>query len=465
MLPSRCSQLAVHEHAGQDVQDMAATEVARVRRGPNVGRHGPVARSGIQPRPSSPPWASTTSSQANTAQHRAISESVTTGVRRVGLASRSGITVDRRSVSSSASSWAWASWPAPSSARGAGDATGVSSGASSSRALFRPLLEIHHRVEGASASAAGARQPLEVRPLVDVAGDWYWPRYFRRTCRRRRSGGWWRRTRTGGRCACRVAVREDRRRQHRVVARRAELRVPGRIRLPARRRDHAADLAVLGGVDVAVDSRSVKPSTGRSVGRRRVRLDAGSRTRRWPGEDHDVLLGRVDDVEVVERGVEVGDEGRDVLDVVAPRGGVLDRIRTSVPRPSCSAGRQRQSVFLRPGSGTSGPPIVSGFGSATRPARPLARLRDRRRRLLGEIDAPHGLVGGVEDVGAPSEPRTRPASSTGLSAGNVNRGVDVTRVTPYRRSRPFSAVVPEGSDLARSGSRPSRPLRAAGRPS
>ena len=127
----------------------------------------------------------------------------------------------------------------------------------------------------------------------------------------------------------------------------------------------------------------------------------------------------------------------------------LTGIFTSVPFPFAFAGRQRQSTLLESRTRTSGPPVVMSFGSATfvpeafcpavTTAVAVFLARSMRQTVLAAVSSTYG---------APSDPRTRPVSATGLSLGNVYKSVDSTLTTPYRRSSPASACWRSGAICA-----------------
>ena len=173
----------------------------------------------------------------------------------------------------------------------------------------------------------------------------------------------------------------------------------GQVRRPARRRDDPRDLAVLGHEDVPVDHQ-VGDAVDRAIGGQpparpvRVARPVAGRI-----QDHDVLLGRVDDVQLVERGVEVGHEGRQVRDVVAPGGRVADRDPDQRP-PARVVGRPPapervlavEDQHVRAAEGQE-----LGVGDAGA-RRPLARAQDGGRLLLREVDPPDRLAGRVQHV-------------------------------------------------------------------
>ena len=97
MLPSRCSQPPCRNWLVTSVAVSRRQVVAAAPGRGQVGRDDAPRRDELRRARRSPPLAMSPSSQANTTKQAMTSASVTTGVRRVGLASRSGITGPLRS--------------------------------------------------------------------------------------------------------------------------------------------------------------------------------------------------------------------------------------------------------------------------------------------------------------------------------------------------------------------------------
>ena len=286
MLPSRCHQSACRNRlvtmpsTGSEIQLPPRADVGQVRRDDAVD--GQEVAQALVP-------ALGQDHELPRRRRRstaAISDSVTTGVRRVGFASRSGITDDRRAVSAGASSVGLGLGVAGALV-GAGRGRGrrrLGRGLLEERAVQALARDPPHRRRRVRLGRRQHVEALEVGPLVVVAGELVLAEVLavRLVERDDPVVGRVERVQRADPLA-RVAVGQDRRREHRVVAGRAELGVLGELRRPARRRDHALDLAVLGDEDVAVDHEVGHP-VDRPVGGQASRPGAVvARTRRWTG--------------------------------------------------------------------------------------------------------------------------------------------------------------------------------------
>ena len=117
-----------------------------------------------------------------------------------------------------------------------------------------------------------------------------------------------------------------RRREQRVLRLLAEQRVGQLVGLPALGPavDEPDDVAVVGDEDVAVDVQRVDLRDVAGDGQPVDRVGREARAVAGRVVDEDLLLRRVDDVEVVEAGAGVAQERPDRPDVVAPAGAVRD---------------------------------------------------------------------------------------------------------------------------------------------
>ena len=171
------------EHVAQEVQPAAVQELARdERRGllrdEVAGAHAAVRSAGTTPHVvtnaferASPPLASSPSSQAKPTKQATTMPIVTTGVRRVGLASRSGITRRGRSGLLGRLRGAWSGCGASADGRGRRSAPAAASGTALEDGLVDAVPRQPHQRRRPSVDARDDVHAAQVVPVRAAAGQ------------------------------------------------------------------------------------------------------------------------------------------------------------------------------------------------------------------------------------------------------------------------------------------------------